>query len=465
MIHIENSYASGLRKRPRGPRSTPTVDTTSKLDLILQPPLADLKTQAITYYVRHHLQTLEDIPSISKDVSSAVLPIWSSKVETPVLDLAVSSLALAVFSRIKQHSKAAIEASQNYEQLLQLLRTKILSLNSDTIDTCLLAIFHMSRYEEAIHQSGHSYPKTPLRTALRSFSHHDGALAILRIWREQLNHSGPATDIIKHTRRGLIRSALLRNLAVPEWMQDGAKFGEQGHDLEYDGIVVRIATLRQRLSTLVKDNLFADHHYHDVASVAKELNKEAVAIDIALQNWRSHFSTAWYYERHDLPDSSAWPTKDFWSPVVYSYASIPYAAVWTQYYAMRMLINSTHLTIFEFFVPFSDNLTWNQHLDCLSNMKLMGDDLASSLPFCLQKFKVTKSSESSYHGKSIKPSTNGDIKPQLATLIVWPLTIASSLRNVDVQQRLWFRSVLAHLGKLVGLSVLECAEDDLWLEL
>ena len=465
MIHIENSYASGLIKRPRGPRSTPKVDPTSKLDLILQPPLVDLKTQAITYYVHYHLQTLKDIPSISKGLSGDVLPLWTSQAEKPMLDLAVSSLALAVFSRTQQHSPAAIEASRNYDKLLQLLQGEILSLNSENIDTCLLAIFHMGRYEEAIHQPDHDSPMTTLNTTLRSFSHHDGALAILKIWKERLNRSGPATDVVKHSRRGLIRSAILRNLAVPEWMQDGAAFGEEGLELEYDGIVVRIATVRQRLSMLVEDEPFADRRYHGVASITEILNKEALAIDIALQDWKDHFPSAWCFEQHNLPGLYKWSMKDFWSPRVYSYGSPLYAAIWNHYYATRMLVNSTRLRTLELCCPNTDAFPSERYLDCLSNMKLMGDDLASSIPFSLQRLKVTKIAQSSYLEESITPSTDIDTKPHLATLLIWPLTIASSLRNVDVEQKMWFRSVLASLGRLVGVSVIECVENDLWLEL
>ena len=214
VVHIENTYASGQSKRPRGPRSNPAAHLTSKLNLDLRSPTIDLKSQAIAYYLHHHLRTMQDIPSISKSVSGDVLPIWTQKAEWPILDLAVSSLALAVFSRIRQHPPAAIEASKNYDRLLQMFQVNILSLDAQNVDAYLLAIFLMSRYEEAIHQSGHPNLRTTFNKSLRSFSHHDGALAILKLWSQQLNHSQPATNVIKHTRRGLIRSFLLMNFTV-----------------------------------------------------------------------------------------------------------------------------------------------------------------------------------------------------------------------------------------------------------
>ena len=407
---------------------------------------------------------MQDIPSISKSVSGDILPIWNLRADWPILDLAVSSLALAVFSRVQQHAPAAIEASRNYDRLLQMLQVNILYLDAQNINACLLAIFHMSRYEEAIHKSGHPNLRTTFNKSLRSFSHHDGALAILKVWSQQLKRGQPATNVIKHTRRGLIRSALLRNLTVPEWMRDGAAFGEEGLELDYDGLIVRIVILRQQLSLLMKDETIAEHH-HKFTFFAGRLSKEALNIDVALQDWMNHFPRAWYYERHNLPVPHPWPMRDFWSHIVHSYPSPPVAAIWNQYYATRMLINSTHLGILNLYHGDSYVLTSKQHLECLLNVKLMGDYLASTVPFCLQRFRLTKSSDSSSSENVIRLITEEDIKPFLATLLIWPLTIASTLRYVEIEQRTWFRSELAYLGKVLGVSVIEHAETDLWPEL
>jgi hypothetical protein len=462
VVHSENSYASGQKKRPRGPRSNPIVELTSNLDAILQRPLVDLKTQAIAYYLHFHLKTLKDAPNISKGVSDYFLPIWVSEAECPMLDLAVSSMGLAVYSRTHHHPQAAIEASMTYHRLLQIAQVTILALDEGNVDTCLLAIFFMSRYEDAVHRPNHVNLKTPFTTTLQSFSHHDGALAVLKTWKDHLSHSQPATGIMKHTRRGMIRSALLRNLALPEWMREGSYFGEHGLELEYDCIVVRIANVRQRLSTLLKEKTGPQRTSYDQgASTAEELNQEARDIDRALQDWTAHFPISWRYQRHTLSNPYIWPMRDFYSPIVYSYSSPAYAAVWNQYYAMRMFINSTRLSILKLSRPHSDDFPHEQRSECLSHMKFMADDLASSVPSCLQRFKVSDSPNSNL----ITLNTNEDIKPYVAGLAIWPLTIASSLGDVEVKQKLWFRSELARLGRVVGVRVLECAETDHWLEL
>ena len=468
-IHIENSYASGETKRPRGPRSAPAVKFTGDLDVVLKHPLVDLKTQATQYYLHHHLRTPDDAPNISKGLTDICLPIWMSKAECPILDLAVSSMALAVFSRTQQHPPAAIEASKKYHQLLRIAQVNILQLNEANIDACLLAIYFMSRYEDVVHHPSHLNLDTPFTTTCQSFSHHDGSLAMLKFWKDRLSHSQPATDVIKYTRRGMIKSALMRNLALPKWLTQGASFGEHGLELEYDCIVVQIASLRQRLSTLLDEIIGLQRtSFDDLSATAEELNIEASDIDKALQDWNEHFPSTWSYQRHTLSElQHPWPKEDFYSPMVYSYSNPAYAAAWNQYHTMRMLVNSTRLRILQISHPCSHNFAYHeQRLECLSQLNTMANDLASSVPFCLQRVNITDPRGSSNtRQNSITLNTNEDIKPYVAISIIWPLTIASSLADVDVKQQLWFRSELARLGRIGGFRVLECAETDRWLEL
>ncbi len=464
VIHNENSYASGHRKRPRGPRPAPMIEITGNLHYVQQPALVDLKTQATTYYLHYHLQTSKDAAEIPKGVLDECLPLWMSEADSPMLDLAVSSLALAVFSRTKHHPTAAIEALKQYNQLLKVAQVTIISLGKSNIDACLLAIAFMGRYEEVIYRPGSLNLNTPFVTTMQSFSHHDGALATLKFWKYQLSQSQPATDVIKHTRRGLIRSALMRDIALPEWMLDGTAFGEYGPELEYDRIVVRISDVRQRLSTLLKEDTSQYRSSRGLNSAAEELNKESQDLDMGLQKLTAQFPGAWCHQRHTLSEPHPWPIRDFYSTTVHSYSNLAHAAACNLYYATRLLINSTRLRILELSAPSPDNSASGQRLECLFHMTSMANDLASSIPFCLQRFKVTNNPKSSTRPKLITLDTNDNIRPYMATLIVWPLTIASCLGDVDAKQATWFRSELSRLGRVVGVGVLECAETDQWLE-
>jgi hypothetical protein len=203
-----------------------------------------------------------------------------------MFDLAISSMALAIYSRTHQHPAAAIEASARYYQLLSIARATISTMNEENIDACLLAVFLMSRYEDVIHCPGRLGSKTPFVTSLQSFSHHDGAMAILTTWKCHLSHKyRSATDIIKHTRRGILKSALLRNIILPKWIMDGSLFGEFGLELEYDRILIRIVNLRPQLSVLLqqKIGLQTAISSHQLASRAQKLYNEARDVDRAMQ--------------------------------------------------------------------------------------------------------------------------------------------------------------------------------------
>ncbi|KAF2182453.1 hypothetical protein K469DRAFT_740325 [Zopfia rhizophila CBS 207.26] len=373
-----NPYPSGLEKRPRGPRSTPKIELASNPDVILPRSPFNLQTEAVV------------CPNALRSVLDDLLPAWTSRAECQILNLAISSIALAVFSRTQQYPPAAVEASIRYQQLLQVLQITLPSLDQGNIEACLLAIIFMSPYEDS---------------TLQSSPHQDGALAILKFWKEHLSPRQPATNVIKHSRRAAINSALIRNLALPEWMKEGASFGEHGLEVKYDGIITRIAT--------------------------ETLKEEARGIDRALQDGATHFPSMCCYRRHTLSNPIFWPKKHFYSPIVYSHQSLAYAAVWIPYYSTRMLINSTRLSVLQLSEANLDSFSHEQRLECLSHIKAMADDRASTLPFCLERFKITDGPGSS--NQNITLDTNENIKPYLAGLIISPLTIASSISHGDVE--------------------------------
>ena len=465
VVHIENSFASGQKKRPRGPRSEPSSELTSDPRAIPTCTPLDLNTFAVAYYVRHHLQILKETPDILKNPTEFLLPKWKPEAQSPILDLAVSSKALAVFSRTQRCASAAIEASAKYQQLLRIAHETILHLNKDNVDACLLAIFFMSRYEDAIYQPLQHQRQIPFLSTLQSLSHHDGAFAVLRIWKDRLSHISPATDIIKHTRRCFIKSAILRNLTIPHWMLEGTFFGEDGLDLEYDRTIVQIINIRHQLFTLLQGQQIPQPSFCKLTSIAEELSKETVNLEEALQQWTTHFPSTWSYKRHTIPNADFLSKRHIYSPVVFSFSSPAYAAVWAKYFATRMLIISTRLTSLKLIQPGSKGSARQRCLECQSDIEITASDLASSLPFCLQRFSVTKNPNLSSHQDLISLNKRKDIEPHIAALIIWPLSLASSLKNVNHEQKRWFKFELACLGKIVGVSMLEYAETNQWPEL
>lgn len=453
VIHLENKYASGVAKRPRGPRSTRTTEPADSL-VILQLPATDLKTRAMTYFWTHHLNNFPESQDLSKTVYNDFLPIWTSRKDCTLLNLSGSCIALAVFSKTQRHPPAALAASLKYQKLLQTTQKTLLYLSEENIELYLIASFFMGRYEGAI------WCPNSTTSRFRSFSHHMGALSILKLWKEQYSHLHPATDVIRHSRQGLIRSAVLRNADVPGWMVDGTVFGERGLDLEYHRIMIQITRIRHQVAELLRDNKSSRRSEDRLAPIVDELNREASDIDTALQQWSNHFPSSWRHGQRQLPDPYPWPMRDFYSPTVWMYSSPAHAGVWCNFYSARILINSTRLKILE--LSQLRGNTDKRRMQAISHIKSMADNLASSIPFCLERFKITDAPDSLSETPQIMFNVAEEVKPYVAQLVVWPLTIAASAGGVDAALQKWFRCELARIGRIVGYGIIECAETDQW---
>jgi len=151
-----------------------------------------------------------------------------------MVDLALLSMALLL--RVAQERIAQVG---------------IPALDERNIDACLIAVFLMGRYEGATYRPGNLNSKKSI-TSLQSWSRHDGAMAILKVWNDKLSYN-PATFIIKQTRRGLIKSCLLRNLPLPDWLLNCNRFGEHDVKLDYDCIAIRIVNLHCASASAVEE--------------------------------------------------------------------------------------------------------------------------------------------------------------------------------------------------------------------
>lgn len=92
----------------------------------------------------------------------------------------------------------------------------------------------------------------------------------------------------------------------------------------------------------------------------------------------------------------------------------------------------------------------------------MADSLAFTIPFSLGRFKASGDCNLPSGQTFITIDSDEDVKPYPASLVVWQLTIASSLEGIDLRQQQWFRSELAQLGRTIGNGILEAAETGEW---
>ncbi|OAP55161.1 hypothetical protein AYL99_10861 [Fonsecaea erecta] len=369
-------------------------------------------------------------------------------------------MALVLFSRTQRHPMAAAEACEQYDKLLRHAHLTLSSLVETNIDAALLTVFLMGRYEDSAHGVGDFLSSS----LFSSYLHHDGATAILQIWKHRdPGEKQPATSTIKYSRRGIIRSALLRFLAVPAWLEDGRFFGECGRDLEYDRIVVQIANLRNQLRVFQYHNLQLETIGPGLFQTAQKLQNEAERLDNALLNWASQVPTSWYPCRHLIPTTLSGSTRDFFSPEVYNYPSTVSAALWLNYSATKLLLNQAWLKILEIVQSWSDDSACSQQVEqCRSRIVATASDVSSGVPFVLGRFHATNVGENQ---TVITLSTDAEINPYLASLTAWPLSIASCIGSLDVEHKQWFGAQLAFIGKILGSGILEHVGTDELLEL
>lgn len=437
-MHSENAFASGQKKRPRGPRSK----------LIKVSPQLDLESRALNFYFANYLRAVEDVPIMVRDLSECV-SIWKvSGASCPMVDLAVSIIALTAFAQIPEFSNAAVEASQLYGRLLESFRLKLTHMiipNSDAElnDACLLTASLMARYEDmSLYQAVGQRQQVRNR---KSFVHQKGVISMLNTWKASSNQRHP-TFIVKQTRRGLLRYYLLKKLPVQEWMMDGQHFGEEGLELQYDHILVAIANLQYVVAAHTSKCIFE----------AEALFERARELDQGLDAWNTQIPKECLHQQSLLPPANigdSLPNNDFYSSVIYSYPKPEFAASWIQYFALRMLVNSIQLTIVESTCSqvHPDENFGRPVRSILKDLQVNADLMMSSIPFCLGKVKRVSSSDDQQQIGSENRKTL-DVMPYLASMLVWPIMTAISITQLDVARRHWLIVQLAKLRKITGVK-------------
>ncbi|KAK7757640.1 hypothetical protein SLS62_000016 [Diatrype stigma] len=304
----------------------------------------------------------------------------------------------------------------------------------------------------------------PHRPPDRHNPHKNGSMAILKYWRDHLYEDCPVTNTIKQVRRGLLRFAARDHLEVPEWMMDGEVFGEHGLELEYDRILVRITSLRRRLHSILRE---ASDQQRDTRALMcpvtqQQLHEEARDIDQMLQGWASRFPSSWNYRQHTMRESDPRLEKHFYSSTVYVCSSPSYAAIWTKYFATRMLGIHTHLQLLDAIgdAGSDSGVTHQQRIECLSDLGDAARSLAHIVPSCLGI--VTASANDGLHERQaqdpVTTAVEKEAKPHVARRLSWNLCLASSLEYVEISLRRWFLAELQYLGKLSGVKLFEQAD-------
>lgn len=444
-IQNENIYASGKIKRLRGPRPS----------LTLFRPHFNLISGAKAYFLNYYMCGLTDSPAYSACMSECLVAWHSFKQKSTMADLAVSSVALAIYSQTQNNLLAAKLACKGYCRLLHVAQQQIIErgneLDEEGIDECLLTIILMALYETTMHQPHISDPDLTL--SQHSWSHHIGAMAVLRMWYESFGDNAPSL-IVRQARQGLIRSALLRLSKLPHWIQNGSRFHEQVLDLNFDFILCQVVNMRHSLRSLEGNEIGPQ-------SEADRLVTEASNIDQACITWASQLPSVQLFREHDILeyDKTSFPERIVYSRILYSFERPAYAAAWLQYLAIHIIVVSTRLSLLKDRSSRSVNpgKEWEKQQLSLRLMVLT-NYFSFTVPFSLGRFEIAGSDASSPVDKrrhTILFKEDHSIKPALALPAVLPLVIVSCIEGINQELQLWFQAQLMDLANALGDGALK----------
>lgn len=443
-IHSENVYASGIKKRPRGPRPAKSQHLAHKSSP--ERSILSVKDEAHQLYMVYHLASIDNASLVAKQPDSLVA--YAARSADPLVAYALSSVSLAIFSRLTKSFAATVEASTQYASLLKLLRPALLSLDQVDLEACLLAVLLMSFYEDAMYQQLPS--SVPLLQELQNARHYDGILALLRQW-TITNPSTTGSTVIKHARRAYLKSTLTQGKLLPEWLRDGERYGETGLDLEFDKLWIRMITARQSVTV---------HQSAQDGGQLETVYDDLRKIDIGLQVWTAMFPSSWRSHSINPEHSQVTPNQNFFSGTIYVHENLSAAAAWVRFYATRMLLCSIRIDALHLRSVTTDPALIKAQVDeQLATIHAAAVSLACTLPYVLGRITVSRDGDE-YHISNNKEG----YAVVFDSGLIMPMLIASGLRYVDISLRHWFKSQVVQMGQTMGYGLLEMATRHDWIQ-
>lgn len=252
---------------------------------------------------------------------------------------------------------------------------------------------------------------------------------------------------------------------MPDWIQDGADYCEEGPTLLLDFLMVQVAAVRAKSLVLLSETIREDPFAVNSKSQSwKELAIEAQELDTALAIWSQGLPVDWAFSSHSSatkPTSSLSHADIAFDGTVHVYTTHAHATAWNRYRAVRLIVNSICIRALanqldEALHPSQLSqyaLITTQQKVCQDNIDSLTNDICGSIPFF---FNYSVASDS--RCVAVAKSASGaeiEIRTTMAGLLAWPLTVAVSTSCVPQMQRQWLRAKLGVAAVALGDAVLE----------
>lgn len=239
---------------------------------------------------------------------------------------------------------------------------------------------------------------------------------------------------------------------MPEWLEDGAKFGESGHELELDRCLVKTIHVRWRmLATFNTLKAVQASGRHLIVPELLQRIRECLDLEASLRAWTMSPPPEYRFDVvgvEKLPASST--SEDlFYSSTAHVYRDYCSAFTWNRCRGARLVVNGliNKATGWAQMITHSneqaDVSTLLGHVESKQTILQLVDDICASVPY---QFGAT---EANFVSGQYSETTATQIYP-----LVWPLMFCSGALYVPESQRAWTREKLNQIGQITGSSLL-----------
>ncbi|PKK52632.1 hypothetical protein CI102_2882 [Trichoderma harzianum] len=456
----ENAFAMGLQRRPpktSGSQAPGLMGSGSTFSLVsnnsrIQPALSlPLEMHALYYFADSVSTERHILGNGGPEYSPHVLHHWELAKPDSCLRLALEAYSHALIGRKRDVRPALCLSQRVYAKAVEEIQNAMSTISSDTIYQVMLAMMLMGGYENIMYFAREYTAPPPDAVGSRfwkSVCHEKGAASLLSARRER--GFAADTELDKAIRQKCLRIIILRGGAMPAWLEDGSDWGEEGHELELDSLIIRVLTLRNKSISFLRDMDNADP---EIVNEVKSIAMEAYALDYDLASWPLGLAQDWRFQvsrTHPQPSLNAVNARA--NTPSHTYSSVGHAAIWNRYRALRLITNSIQKRAFFALKSLSDGYIVDENMQrCQVNINNLAVDLRCGVEFSL-------TSQAPARGAKVTTFLD-EPHPSIAALLAWPLTVAVSVDAVELPEKTWLKGVLKAVARSLGHTLLESVSD------
>ena len=245
----------------------------------------------------------------------------------------------------------------------------------------------------------------------------------------------------------------MRSTPIPDWLQNGEDFGEEGVELALDWCLVRVAQLRsgwQKLAGLLKSGSIPNRECSQ--DELRVISKEAHDLNCSLLQWAANIPKNGMFTTQTVP---GWPSEFgniSYHGTMHVYPDLQCAATWNRYRGARLVTNAIILLA----SVASDKAggyicqeSLTERDMAFSTIRDLVDDICASVAFHFGE------PDDSILEKLAKIRGNSTSSAQQVFPLVFPLLISAHVPGLSVNQRSWIKDQLMLVSKVTGSGVLE----------